>query len=393
MVRNSTPQNLITKSATVLDDCSSISGYTIGGSSVTLSIDNTLATSCIKATTLLGYAGFNRFYKRASLDLSQSDYIEFHFWADSLFSSLSLYLFTDTSYSKYFIKGINVADVTLNAWNRIRIYKSEFTPNSAPNFNNIITQIQFAIAPTSGNNCTVYFDNITCGQKSLPKTCFTFDDGYSTVYDVAYPYMQAKGIKGTVYVISSAVGGANYMTLAQLKELYNAGWTIANHTANHVYLATLTKEQQRTEIQTCMQWLIDNGFGEGSKHIAFPYGSFNDDTLAVCAELGIKTARTTTNGINIPAFPNLLKLNNVAYDTTISVANLKSLYVDKSIYQGGTIMPMLHAIESSTTQTYNITIANFQTMIDYHVLRKTDNLTVRELYEQLTNPRKQVNRL
>lgn len=391
MTRNSLPQNFITTPATVLDACDvGGTGWTIGGSSVTLvadAINKTTGVSSLKATTLLGSAGFNRFYKTANYNLNNSNYIEFDLFADSNFSAMSVYLFTDTGYSKFYLKAINATDIVLNSWNKIRLYKKDFTPNSAPDFNNIITRIQFAVAPKTDTNTVINIDNITANQQSLPKTVFTFDDGYSSVYTEAFPYMEARDINGTCFVISSAVGNANYMTLAQLTELHNAGWIISNHTATHQQLATLSKAEQKIEIETCQNWLINNGFNNGADYIAFPYGSYNQDTLNLCAELDIKIARTTTNGINNTPFVNLFKMNNVAYDTTISVANLKDLYVDKGLYQGGTTIPMLHAIETTTTQSYNMTIANFKTMIDYHVLRKTDNLNIDELYKQLSNPR------
>jgi len=397
MVRNSLPQNFIKIPASVLDACNSgDTGWTIGGYSITLSADTTKftsGTSSLKATTLLGSAGFNRFYKTADLNLNNSTYIEFDLYIDDNFSASSVYLFTDATNNNYYLKGINVADLVVNAWNKVRIYKQDFTVGGGtPDFNNIIKKIQFTIAPKTGTNSTINIDNITANQKSLPKCVFTFDDGYTSVYTEAFPYMQARGIKGTVFVISGSVGNNNYMTLAQLTELHNAGWIISNHTATHQHLAELTKAEQRVELQTCIDWLKANGFSDGTPYVAFPYGSYNQDTLDLCGELKIKIARTTTNGVNNVPFKSLLKLNNVAYDTTITVANLKSLYVDKHIYQGGTIIPMLHAIEASTTQTYNMSTANFQAMIGYHVMKKTDNVTIVELYRQLTYPRKSITR-
>ncbi len=68
----------------------------------------------------------------------------------------------------------------------------------------------------------------------------TFDDGLESTYKIAYPIMKQYGIKGTVYVIPSLVGTSGYMTLNQLTELHDAGWTIASHTWDHQDLTTLT---------------------------------------------------------------------------------------------------------------------------------------------------------
>lgn len=390
MNRNLLPQNLIKTPATILDSCDDLTGLNNGSNSTSFILDTTnflTSTGSWKITTLLG-AGFNRFSKQVTFDLNQSSYIEFYVYPDSVFSSATLYLFTDATNTNYYTKNFLASDVVLNSWNRIRMHKSDFViGGGTPDFNNKIVKIQMSIGGVAGANTTINIDNFTAGQKSLPKTVFTFDDGFKGVIDIAYPYMEARGIKGTVYVISNLVGTGNYMTLSDLTTLHNNGWIISNHTKTHQYLATLTKEQQRVEMQGCIDFLNNNGFSDGAQYIAFPYGSYNQNTLDLCPELGIKMARTTTNGINIAPMPNLLKLTNVPYETTISVANLKSNYVDKGLYQGGVNIPMMHNILTTPVNSYDMSTANFQAMIDYHVLKKTDNITIDRLYKQLSNIR------
>ena len=64
---------------------------------------------------------------------------------------------------------------------------------------------------------------------------FTFDDGWTDQYTNAYPILNEKGFKATIYVNSSTVqnNADNFMTLSQLQGLYASGWDISNHTTNH----------------------------------------------------------------------------------------------------------------------------------------------------------------
>ena len=65
---------------------------------------------------------------------------------------------------------------------------------------------------------------------STDPAVITFDDGFESTYTIAFPLMQQYGIKGTVYVVPDWLGAPGYLTLAELTEMHNAGWTIASHT-------------------------------------------------------------------------------------------------------------------------------------------------------------------
>ena len=55
----------------------------------------------------------------------------------------------------------------------------------------------------------------------------TFDDGDESAYTIAYQIMKQYGLVGTLYIVPAWIGTPGYLTLAQLTEMHNAGWTIA----------------------------------------------------------------------------------------------------------------------------------------------------------------------
>lgn len=66
------------------------------------------------------------------------------------------------------------------------------------------------------------------GKKAL--VAFTFDDTLKSQYDNALPIFQANGMKAGIATISSGVGtGGIFMSLAELKACYAAGWSTYNH--------------------------------------------------------------------------------------------------------------------------------------------------------------------
>lgn len=80
----------------------------------------------------------------------------------------------------------------------------------------------------------VKFRSLCVNSMSRPRLVLAFDDGFISQYTEAYRYMSMYGLRGTLAVITGQVGNANYMTLAQHRELYDEGWDIVGHTTGHV---------------------------------------------------------------------------------------------------------------------------------------------------------------
>ncbi|WP_369128058.1 polysaccharide deacetylase family protein [Lysinibacillus sp. CNPSo 3705] len=66
-----------------------------------------------------------------------------------------------------------------------------------------------------------------------------------------------------------------------IKELYNYGWDLFNHTVTHQDLSTLSINCIQAELDGCREWLIFNGFSRTADFVAYPYGGYNNDVLEV----------------------------------------------------------------------------------------------------------------
>ena len=235
---------------------------------------------------------------------------------------------------------------------------------------------------TTSNNLA----NTSYGANEEPKVVITFDDGYESAYTIAYPIMEQYGIKGTVYVTPAWIGAPGYLTLQELTILHNAGWTIANHSWNHLLLPELPREAVTNEIQTTIDWLNSNGFADGAYHLAYPYGGYNNSVLEVCSELGIKTARTVNWGIisndNIDnlQLPIILIRNDVT-------RNFWQPELDKSIAQKGTAIFLFHNIVTGNPIILeDITVAAFNEIIEYINQTGVKTETISEWYNAMNNP-------
>lgn len=140
------------------------------------------------------------------------------------------------------------------------------------------------------------------------KLTILFDDAGETVATVGYPIMSALGIVGSIPVNSATIDTAGYMTTAQCTTLHTAGWTMMNHTENHLHLPTLSLTTALSEYTNCRDWLIANGFSDGAEHVTFPY----NETTPSINKLYIDAGAKSLAGIHkeIEGTPRALKYLN-----------------------------------------------------------------------------------
>ena len=115
----------------------------------------------------------------------------------------------------------------------------------------------------------------------------SFDDGYSSVSDRAFPIMERYGIKGNVYLATGLIGSdENYMTWDQVRALRDSGhWDFAAHTHSHADIRTLTPEDARREIDLSHE-AFKRELGYVPRAFCMPYGTYSRKSAKMIRELG-----------------------------------------------------------------------------------------------------------
>ena len=177
-----------------------------------------------------------------------------------------------------------------------------------------------------------------------PKTvALTFDDGYRDNFELGLPVLTKLKVPATVYVVTGDVGKtdviwqeagdkvtSDLMTWDELKALESAGWEIGSHAADHVHLARRSLTEQRELISKSWED-INTHLGHPPRTFAYPYGSFNSDTLTILRELGASSAVTTKkDAVNTSGTDKLLLCRQPARGHQIhhQVQALKFLWQD-----------------------------------------------------------------
>lgn len=208
---------------------------------------------------------------------------------------------------------------------------------------------------------------------------FRFDDGYASVYDLAYPVLSAAGMTATCYVNSATIGTAGYMTEEQIIELDGAGWDIANHTATHANLTTLTEAQQETELSTCAAYLDGLGLTRASHHVAYPWGQIDANTSTAMTATGMLTGIKTGPRLQTTPIASLESINGVTGLSSTTTLAAATAQVDP--LGGKRIVTYLgHKIATSAAE---ITWAtdDFRALADHVGSRGCRAVTISQLYD------------
>lgn len=168
------------------------------------------------------------------------------------------------------------------------------------------------------------------GNGTLPDkpVLITFDDGYESNYEIAYPILEKYGMKAAIFVIGSSVGKSTYkdtggpiiphFTLEEMKTMADSGVIeIGSHTYDlhqsetyepgtaRIDLGRLKGESEQDYLNTLrsdfVQSFADLHEATGETHLltfAYPRGVWNDDAAAVLREMGVKMTFSTRPGVH-----------------------------------------------------------------------------------------------
>lgn len=169
-----------------------------------------------------------------------------------------------------------------------------------------------------------FFDFLNYRQ-ALPNksVIITIDDGYRSIYNIAYPILKKYGYSATLFIYTDYVGVSNRaMTWDLLMKMKADGFEIGSHTLSH---ADLTKQEKDENFNTYLKRIetelrlskkiIDTKLGQDTIFLAYPYGKYNKQVLKISKRLGYKSAVSVKKGSN-PFFINPLTLKRNQILTT-----------------------------------------------------------------------------
>jgi len=137
----------------------------------------------------------------------------------------------------------------------------------------------------------------------------TFDDGYGSVFNEAFPVLEKYGMSATVFLAvgDSNVSGSNnrlpslneteMLLWREIREMRDGGIEFGSHTLTHPDLTRLDRTGIEYEIRKSKE-IIEDNLGMPVSSFAYPYGKYDEKSIetarkyydcACSAELGLLT--------------------------------------------------------------------------------------------------------
>ena len=136
------------------------------------------------------------------------------------------------------------------------------------------------------NSNTIFIDpnNLDKEISAIHKTksiLLTIDDGFSSFYENAWPYLKNKKIPFILFISTREVGKNGYMTWDQIREVQKSKiGIIGNHSHTHDYLVDMDKEKINYDIDQSIK-ILKKELGYNPNYFSYPFGEYSLDFINI----------------------------------------------------------------------------------------------------------------
>ncbi|OGL44540.1 MAG: hypothetical protein A2161_05860 [Candidatus Schekmanbacteria bacterium RBG_13_48_7] len=144
-------------------------------------------------------------------------------------------------------------------------------------------------------NLSMFVDFLNMKQDIPEKSIIiTIDDGYKSVYEIAFPILQEFGFKAELFIYTDFIGQSpNALTWTQLATMQENGFSVESHSKSHSSLVTKYENETSVDYQKRIyneladsKKILETKLKSDIKFIAYPYGSFNDEIIELSKKAG-----------------------------------------------------------------------------------------------------------
>jgi peptidoglycan/xylan/chitin deacetylase (PgdA/CDA1 family) len=214
----------------------------------------------------------------------------------------------------------------------------------------------FAGSSIGGHQITQWPDNKK-GVVSL-----TFDDNCTSQITLGIPALNARGLRGTFFLITDVVDSLN--TWNVYRNMANMGHEIGSHSRTHLDLTTLTQTQLQDEVIGSKNKIDAQITSQKCLTLAYPYGTFNSDVESFVQGAQYIGARGTGWGLNGES-SDFYGLNAVYPDQ----GNAAYEVTDNAEEQGKWVILAIHTLDGGNDCWGSWTLGGLTDYLDYLMTR------------------------
>ena len=205
---------------------------------------------------------------------------------------------------------------------------------------------------------------------------FVWDDCWAEDISVVLPFLNTKGVKGGFACLTNAIDTAEYMTLADLKNLYENGHEILSHTVTHIQLDLENPDTVEYELSKSKSVL--NKWGIPVTGIVYPRNYYNANVANLASKY--YDYAMTMDEVNHAFVINKQPFNQYGITRIYAEAPLASnqAYIDEVAAKGGWIVLMGHGMYYNQTKhpdtsrwpgKWDVNIQNMKDNINYCITK------------------------
>jgi len=112
--------------------------------------------------------------------------------------------------------------------------------------------------------------------KKEKKILITIDDGFSSFYENAWPFLKENQIPFILFISTEAVGNFGYMNWNEIKEVEKEKFAyIGNHSHSHDYLVNFDQQKFLNDIDKSIK-IFKKELGYNPIFFSYPFGEYNN---------------------------------------------------------------------------------------------------------------------
>ena len=137
------------------------------------------------------------------------------------------------------------------------------------------------------------------GKSNLPKNpiLLTFDDGHWDLDTDVLPILKKYNIKATAYIIPGFIGGSDFLSPAQLRDVIASNLVeIGAHTVHHISLKGKFLPIVSYEVSQS-KYMLEKDYHLSVVSFAYPGGQFDEQAIKVVKNSKFSTALSTIPGV------------------------------------------------------------------------------------------------
>jgi peptidoglycan/xylan/chitin deacetylase (PgdA/CDA1 family) len=165
-------------------------------------------------------------------------------------------------------------------------------------------------------------------RQQLPRktVVLTFDDGWKSFKEFAYPLLKELGFPATLFIYTDFVGARIALSWPELKELAQEGFDIEAHSKTHEDMRRKPSEsdgdynrRMQAELVQVLA-IFQQRVGQTPKILAYPYGSHDDGVIKRVREAGYIAALDVRRQGN-PSFTPMLSIHRAQVYSEMSLGD------------------------------------------------------------------------